>query len=353
MTGGEGGLRVEACHGIPAAEAERLVGAALPTGAFAVTGDGVRLVDAWLSRLALAMGEQPGTIGEVGLTVEREQMLEGFLTLAWGRGESPPTHAPMVARALGGLAATTLHNLRLLGDVDRARRLKSEFVATMSHELRTPLNVIMGYNDLLLEGAFGDLPEEIQGVLARTQRSARDLLALITATLDLSRLESGESPLRIEPVVVSELFDQLRAETVTDAQKGVALGWQLAADLPTLETDHGKLATVLRNLIDNALKFTQQGTVTVTAEPSRDAVVFTVADSGIGISEQDMPVIFELFRQVEPAHTRHHGGVGLGLYMVKRLLMQLRGEIAVESTPGEGSRFLVRIPTRLGSIEMG
>ena len=347
MAGPEGGLRVEACHGIPAAEAERLVGAALPTGAFVAAGEGVRLVDAWLSRLAVAMGEQPGSLGEIGLTIERGQMPEGFVTLAWGRGESPPAHAPVVARAFAGLAATTLHNLRLAGDVERARRLKTEFVATMSHELRTPLNVIMGYNDLLLEGAFGELAADIQSTLARTQRSARELLALITATLDLSRLESGESPVRVEPVVVSELFDQLRAETVTDAQSKVGLEWQLASGLPGLETDRGKLATVLRNLIDNALKFTQQGMVRVSAEAAEDAVVFTVADSGIGIGEQDLPIIFELFRQVEPAHTRRHGGVGLGLYMVKSLLMQLRGEMEVDSTVGQGSRFLVRIPTRL------
>ena len=219
----------------------------------------------------------------------------------------------------------------------------------MSHELRTPLNVIMGYNDLLLEGAFGTLPDEIHNTLARTQRSARELLALITATLDLSRLESGESPVRVEPVVVTELFDQLRAETET--QSAVALDWHVAGSLPALETDRGKLATVLRNLIDNALKFTQQGMVRVMAEPDEEAVVFTVADSGIGISEQDLPIIFELFRQVEPAHTRRHGGVGLGLYMVKRLLLQLHGDIEVSSAVGEGSRFLVRIPTRLVSAE--
>jgi signal transduction histidine kinase len=336
MTGAESGLRVEACHGIPAAEAERLVGAALPTGAFVPAGEGVRLVDGWLSRLAVAMGEEPGSLGEIGLTIERGQMLEGFVTLAWGRGESPPAHAPVVARALGALAATTLHNLRLAGDVERARRLKTEFVATMSHELRTPLNVIMGYNDLLLEGAFGELGDDIMGVLARTQRSARELLALITATLDLSRLESGESPVRVEPVVVSELFDQLRAETVVDAQSKVGLEWELAGGLPGLETDRGKLATVLRNLVDNALKFTQQGMVRVIAEPAEDAVLFTVADSGIGISEQDLPIIFELFRQVEPAHTRRHGGVGLGLYMVKRLLMQLHGDIRGGQHGGRG-----------------
>ena len=209
------------------------------------------------------MGEEPGSLREVGLTIERGQMLEGFLTLAWGRREAPPPHAPLVARALAGLAATTLHNLRLVGDVERARQLKSEFVATMSHELRTPLNVIMGYNDLLLEGAFGDLGEEVHGVLARTQRSARELLALITATLDLSRLESGESPLRIEPVILSELFAQLRAETSTAERPEVALEWQLADGLPAVETDRTKLAMVLRNLIDNALKFTQMGRVTV------------------------------------------------------------------------------------------
>jgi signal transduction histidine kinase len=351
MAGREGGLRVEACHGIPTGEAERLIGAALPTGAFVAQGGGVRLVEAWLTRLAHAMGEEPGGLGEVSLTIERGQMLEGFLTLAWGRGEAPPAHTPIVARALVGLAATTLHNLRLVGDVERARRLKIEFVATMSHELRTPLNVIMGYNDLLLEGAFGDLGEEIQGVLARTQKSARELLALITATLDLSRLESGESPPRVEPVIVRDLFEQLRAETGTEDRPKVALDWRLGAGLPTMETDRTKLATVLRNLIDNALKFTQEGTVTVAAEPANGAVVFTVTDSGIGISEQDLPVIFELFRQVEPAHTRRHGGTGLGLYMVKRLLAQLRGEIEVKSALGEGSRFRIRIPTQLGRVE--
>jgi signal transduction histidine kinase len=299
------------------------------------------------------MGEKPGSLGEVGLTIERGQMLEGFLTLAWGRGEAPPPHAPMVARALAGLAATTLHNLRLVGDVERARQLKSEFVATMSHELRTPLNVIMGYNDLLLEGAFGELGEEIQGVLARTQRSARELLALITATLDLSRLESGESPLRVEPVIVRDLFEQLRAETAHAERPDVTLEWRLAPGLASIETDRMKLATVLRNIVDNALKFTQQGTVTVAAEPAADAVVFTVADSGIGIGADDLPVIFELFRQVEPAHTRRHGGVGLGLYVVKRLVVQLRATIEVESVLGEGSRFVVRVPAHLGGADAG
>jgi signal transduction histidine kinase len=222
----------------------------------------------------------------------------------------------------------------------------------MSHELRTPLNVIMGYNDLLLEGAFGDLGEEIHGVLARTQRSARELLALITATLDLSRLESGDSPLRIEHVAVRDVFEQLRAETGTAERPDVSLEWQLP-DGVTLETDRGKLAMVLRNLIDNALKFTQAGRVTVAAELANDAVVFSVTDSGIGIGENDLPVIFELFRQVEPAHTRRHGGVGLGLYVVKRLVTQLRGVIDVKSVFGEGSRFVVRIPVQLGSADAG
>ena len=163
---------------------------------------------------------------------------------------------------------------------------------------------------------------------------------------------SGESPLRIEHLAVSDLFEQLRTETSSGERPEVALEWQLGEGLPALETDRGKLAMVLRNLVDNALKFTHRGRVTVAAELADDAVVFTVTDSGIGIGEHDLPVIFELFRQVEPAHTRRHGGVGLGLYMVKRLLMQLHGDIEVDSTVGEGSRFLVRIPTRLGNAEL-
>jgi signal transduction histidine kinase len=246
-------------------------------------------------------------------------------------------------------AAIALQNVRLLDDVREASRLKSEFVATMSHELRTPLNVILGYITLFLEEAFGELVGEQRSILCRMQRSATELFDLVTATLDLNRLEAGKSRVVVEPVALSDLFAQLEAETVSPERTAVELRWVLASDLPALETDKAKLRIVLKNLIGNAMKFTERGNVTVAAEPAGDGVVFTVTDTGTGIRREDLPVIFEMFRQAESASTRRHGGVGLGLYIVKRLLTELRGEIDVESEVGAGSRFRVKLPARLAA----
>jgi len=344
MTSGEGGLRIEACHGIPAAEAERLVGAALPTGAFASNGGGVRLVDGWLSRLALAMGEEPAGLREVGLTIERGQMLEGFLTLAWGRGEAPPPHAPLVARALAGLAATTLHNLRLVADVERARQLKSEFVATMSHELRTPLNVISGYTEMLSDEEMEPGSPTWSDLVGRIQRSALELNDLVTATLDMSRLEVGHEPLNRERVVVEALCLRLEGDVQPLVQPGVTLRWRIDLGHASIVTDEVKLRTILKNLVVNALKFTSTGFVEVSAETDEDVLVLSVRDTGIGIASEHQSMIFDMFRQVDGTSTRRFSGVGLGLHIVQRLARLLGGTVTVASVPGQGSTFTVRLP---------
>src|SRR5207249_9251998 len=145
-----------------------------------------------------------------------------------------------------------------------------------------------------------------------------------------------------------DLLADLEADTAArlDA-RAIEVRWELAADLPELETDGTKLRTVLKNLVGNAIKFTERGQVTITAELTDGAVVFTVADTGIGIRQEDLPVIFEMFRQVESANTRRHGGVGLGLYIVNRLVELLGGVVDVESEWGSDSRFRVRISVRL------
>jgi signal transduction histidine kinase len=252
-----------------------------------------------------------------------------------------------LARGLAHQAAIALQNVRLVDEIREAMRLKSEFVATMSHELRTPLNVVLGYVNLFLEDAFGELTDEQRGILRRMHRSASELFDLVTATLDLNRLEAGKSRVLVEPVAVPDLFAQLEAETVPPARSTVEVRWELASELPAVQTDRAKLRIVLKNLIGNAMKFTERGSVTIAAEPGEDGVIFTVSDTGTGIRSEDLPVIFEMFRQVESANTRKHGGVGLGLYIVKRLLAELRGEIDVESELGGGSRFRVRLPVRL------
>src|SRR5438093_1230582 len=304
--------------------------------------DGVgrpRLAAPWISRV--------GCESELSVPMEWGGSVLGILTVLWTAGRAPLAREAALADGLAHQAAVALQNARLVADLRTASRLKSEFVATMSHELRTPLNVIMGYTDLLLEEAFGSLAAEQRNVILRVQRSSRELFDLISATLDLNRLEAGRLEVALERVSPADLLADLEADTAArlDA-RAIEVRWELAADVPDLQTDRAKLRTVLKNLVGNAIKFTERGSVTITAEPAGETVLFTVADTGIGIRAEDLPVIFDMFRQIENAITRRHGGVGLGLHIVKRLVEQLGGEVHVESELGRGSRFRVHIPVR-------
>jgi PAS domain S-box-containing protein len=249
-----------------------------------------------------------------------------------------------LARGIAQLASLALENARLVGQLEQASRLKSDFLATMSHELRTPLNVILGYNDLLLDEVFGALTPEQAASLDRVGTSARELLELISATLDISRLETGRAALNLQEIDPTELLREIEAETRTVLEKpGVQSVWRIAPDLPALYSDAVKLKVLLKNLIANAAKFTDHGSVTVSAESRDGWIEFTVADTGIGMSDETQAVIFEPFRQGDSASSRRHGGVGLGLYIVTRLLELLCGRIEVDSTPGVGSTFRVWI----------
>jgi len=238
-----------------------------------------------------------------------------------------------------------LENARLFEQAESANRLKSDFLATMSHELRTPLNIIMGYNELLLEEGYGSLTAEQSDILKRMERSARALRELIDATLDVGRLETGRLPLELKKIVIAELIEELQGET-RDLQErsGLAFTWRVAPALPPLYTDPTKLKVVLKNLIGNAVKFTEEGSVTVQVRAHGPGVEIAVADTGTGIAPEALPVIFEPFGQGEKLLTRRHSGVGLGLYVVRRMLELLGGTITVASTVGQGSTFRVWIP---------
>jgi signal transduction histidine kinase/CheY-like chemotaxis protein len=251
-----------------------------------------------------------------------------------------------IAHGIAQLASLALEHARLAEEVARASRLKSDFVATMSHELRTPLNVIIGYNELVLEGAFGELKLEQKEPLRRIGRSAVELLELINMTLDVSRLEAGRLPVELKEFGLAELLAQVQAETQElQAKSGLLFQWQLPPQLPRLHTDQLKLKVVLKNLIANAVKFTEQGSVTVEAQPRNGGVEISVADTGIGIPPESRSVIFEPFRQADSSTTRRYGGVGLGLYIARRLLELLGGKIGLDSETGCGSTFRVWIPT--------
>jgi PAS domain S-box-containing protein len=250
-----------------------------------------------------------------------------------------------IARGIGQLASLAFENVRLFEKLERANRLKSDFVATMSHELRTPLNVIMGYNDLLLDGSFGPMTDEQVYTLQRVEKSTRALFELITATLDLSRLDSGQVQPVVRAIALPDLMGEVDAEISERQRKpNVDLRWEVTPELPKLYSDPVKLKLVLKNLIGNAIKFTDTGAVVVGIGARDGGVEISVADTGAGIARELLPVIFEPFRQGEPSMTRRHGGVGLGLYIVRRLLDILGGTINVESTVGQGSTFRVWVP---------
>jgi signal transduction histidine kinase len=249
-----------------------------------------------------------------------------------------------LVRSIAQQAAVALENARLVESLQAASQLKSEFIGTMSHELRSPLNVVIGYVDLMLDGDMGPLAAEQHYTLQRVQQHALQLLDLIQETLDLNRLEAGRLPLDIETFALNAFLDEVRQGIPADWLKpDVTLTWRVAPEPISLRSDRAALKKVLRNLIHNALKFTNCGSVTVDVSSEDGWVDFAVTDTGIGISPETMPVIFDMFRQADQSATRRFGGVGLGLYIVKRLVRELGGDLSVTSAPGTGSTFRVRL----------
>jgi signal transduction histidine kinase len=235
-------------------------------------------------------------------------------------------------------------------ELERANRLKSEFLATVSHELRTPLNVIIGYIEMLVQGAVGDVTTEQIEMLTAVHRYTKQELELITNVLDFSRLSAGSVPLAVERFDLAALLGEVgRAYETPLRERG--LEWKLEVErrLPVLETDRGKLLDVVHNLVDNAAKFATGGRISVVAraQPEPGWVTIEVVDQGPGIAAEDLSEIFNPFRQIGDSSTRATGGIGLGLSIVRQLVACLGGRITVSSTVGEGSTFRVVVPLRL------
>jgi signal transduction histidine kinase len=231
-----------------------------------------------------------------------------------------------------------------LAEREELIRLKEEFLANISHELRTPLNVIFGYTDILLEDEH-----ELQrrDALGRVRAQSEQLLQLVRDLMTLSGLNAGKIVLDLSPVGAAEVVDRVRPlmEQLSQGRPVTAL-CECPPAVPVVYTDPLRLEQVLTNLVTNAFKFTVEGTVVLRVRhlAAERRIVFEVADTGIGIPERELPGIFDEFRQVDGSMSRHHGGMGLGLALVRRLVGLLGGEVTVESRPGEGSTFTVTLP---------
>lgn len=292
--------------------------------------------------------------------------------------------------ALAGQAAGAIHNARLYDDLKvkhlelaRAGKVKDEFLSVISHELRTPLNVVVGYAGMIKDGLLGSVSLQQQEALGKIINRADDQLSMISNILYATALEAEKIKMETHEVSLGDFMEQLRSGYEVSLNKKLALEWDWASDLPPIRTDSAKLKHVLQNLIDNAIKFTERGSVTVSAKltgvgdqgtgagagprpPAAELhrrgqelgvspapqsptavpqfVEFKVADTGIGIPRDQLPHIFEKFRQVDSSETRLFGGVGMGLHIAMNFTELLGGTIEVESEPGKGTTFTVKIP---------
>jgi signal transduction histidine kinase len=233
----------------------------------------------------------------------------------------------------------------------QASELKTRFLSNMSHEFRTPLNSVLALSRLLLDRIDGDLTPEQERQVGYIRRSAENLLELVNDMLDLAKVEAGKAETRPVRFLVTSLFGALRGALkplLTSAS--VDLLFEPAQDLPPLYTDEAKVAQILRNLISNALKFTEQGEVRVTARLSDDeaSVIFTVRDTGIGIGPEHHERIFEEFSQINTKLQKKVKGTGLGLPLSRSLARLLGGDLTVESVEGRGAVFSLLLPVSLG-----
>lgn len=225
---------------------------------------------------------------------------------------------------------------------DRGRK---EVLNIVSHEFRTPLNVISGYAQAIQDKTWGEVTPGQNEALGKISRQSDHLMDIVNAVLDITRIETGELSLEREELPLSDYLNEVSRKYVP-LQNSVALQWVIPNSLPKVNADKLKLTIILQNLINNALKFTEQGNVSVTARVNgaKQLVEIEVKDSGIGIPKEAHALVFEKFQQADPSSTRIHGGIGLGLYIVKVFTELLGGTISLESEPEKGSTFTLSLP---------
>lgn len=294
-----------------------------------------------------------GFVSYLGLPLIAQNKVLGILSFYSRQEQTFSDEEINFLRTLAGHAAGAMHNSQLYeqtkkqaADLEKANRVKDEFLGVMSHELRTPLNVIAGYTKIVQDGVLGEINNEQVKALDKVTRHSNELLVMVNSIMDATKIEAGAVAVECDELPLSEFLDELKLLYEYPLGKDVSLRWDYTLLLPVIRTDRDKLKHILQNLINNALKFTEAGHVIVSARhvSGLDRIELSVADSGIGIAPEDLPLVFEKFRQLDASRTRSQGGVGLGLHIVKTFTEILGGTVSVRSQPQEGTVFTVMLP---------
>jgi signal transduction histidine kinase len=290
----------------------------------------------------------------LGMPMLRAGHLLGVIVVCWAEPGPIPEAQEELLKTFAEQAVIAIENVRLFDEVQaKSRQLaeasqhKSQFLANMSHELRTPLNAIIGVSEMLREDAEA-LKQDVEP-LDRVLGAGRHLLALINDILDLSKIEAGRMELQLEPFALAPLIANV-VKTIEPlaAKNANQVAVQCDAEIGTLHADQMRLRQALLNLMSNANKFTDHGTITIDArqgqEGSRGSVTVSVADTGIGMTAEQMGKLFQEFSQASSATASKYGGTGLGLAISRRFCQMMGGDITVESELGRGSTFTIRLP---------
>lgn len=310
--------------------------------------------DRQVSNLAFFEGEGLVSFLCVPLVANNE-VLGCLLFLTREEHEFNPEEIDFIS-TLAGQAAIAIHHSELYDRSQRqseeltdAHKIKDEFLKVVSTQLKTPLNVITGYSEMFLEGLLGEITPIQEKAIETVARQSKELHGLINTVLQVSSMEAEKLHVELHEINLWEFCSELRTFYDYPLATGVKLVWNYPADLPSVEGDRAKLRRMLENLVGNALKFTQQGTVMIAVRylAGKQRLEFKISDTGVGIPEANIPKIFEKFRQGERHTGMEHGGVGLGLYIVKKYLDLLGGNIEVQSRVGEGTTFIFQIPAPL------
>ena len=280
---------------------------------------------------------------EIGQLSGAINEMAGHLKSAYGELESEIAERK---RAEGEVTHSLVQIKAQADQLEKANRVKSEFLSVMSHELRTPLNVILGHTWLLRERAVGEISVVQDESLAGVEKQSRLLLTMVNSILETTRIEAEAAKIDIDEVSLDRLFSDLRSNCAVLINEKTTLTWDHPADLPGVATDRIKLHRILDNIIENALKFTEEGAVVVSAKLLWDAhtLEVNVTDTGIGIAEEDIPRVFMAFQQAESHLARKHIGTGLGLPMVKSLIELHGGHVSLDSRVGHGTTVTIDLP---------